>query len=119
VVLIEHLDSLLQYLVFTRADGTWAAQLDPGDYNLEYHVLTPGYYELPTAGQSTFTLGAGQNLTLNGTAQVLAFPEQSVTVTVTACVPGPSTVPSPSTTGRAEVVRASTSSGCPWRGRRT
>lgn len=72
MVLIQHLDSLLQYLVFTRADGTWAAPLDPGDYNLEYHVLTPGHYELPTAGQSTFTLGAGQNLTLNGTAESVA-----------------------------------------------
>jgi len=72
VAMVQHLDSSLQYVVFTRTNGTWAAPLDPGDYNVEYHVLSAGNYEAPTAGQSTFTLGTNQVLTIDGRAQKVA-----------------------------------------------
>jgi len=73
VVVLQRLDTVTRYVVLTRPNGTWSAPLDPGDYSLEYHVLTPGNYDAPTAGQSTFTLAAGQNLTLDGTAEKVAI----------------------------------------------
>ena len=74
VAVIQHMDSAVQYVVFTRTNGAWSAPLDPGDYTVSYHVLTPNNYEAPSAGESSFTLGAGQELTVNGLAQKVATP---------------------------------------------